>query len=184
MEGLTRLVNDSLARHGIETPLDHRRLHWSRWFRCESCLSFVLVPSQPGVFALAEEIIAPGECGAAGNKRMLALYQVSEADDLAMALGRLFLPGTPDRERLVSGRCFARYSVIADAGQRRSAHNVFKQWLSASAETASGISSSAGSAYVDADDLAVPFAGNQSHAVASGEAQTEVVPPAGLPLGF
>jgi hypothetical protein len=56
MEGLTRLVSESLARHGFDRPLDYRRLHWSRWFRCESHNSLLFVPSKPGVFALAEEI--------------------------------------------------------------------------------------------------------------------------------
>ena len=46
---------------------------------------------------------------------MLALFQISETDDLGMALGRLFLPGSPQRERLAGGRCFARYAVIEDA---------------------------------------------------------------------
>ncbi len=56
MEGLTRLVSESLARHGFDRPLDYRRLHWSRWLRCESHHSLLFVPSKPGVFALAEEI--------------------------------------------------------------------------------------------------------------------------------
>src|SRR5215470_17280228 len=56
MEGLTRLVFESLARHGFDRPVDYRRLEWSRWFRCESPHSLLLVPSRPGVFALAEEI--------------------------------------------------------------------------------------------------------------------------------
>jgi hypothetical protein len=57
MEGLTRLVAESLARHGFDRPLDYRRLHWSRWFRCESPHSLLFVPSKPGVFAIAEEIM-------------------------------------------------------------------------------------------------------------------------------
>jgi len=57
MEGLTRIVSESLARHGFDRPLDYRRLRWSRWFRCESHHSLLLVPSKPGVFALAEEIM-------------------------------------------------------------------------------------------------------------------------------
>ena len=57
MESLTRLVSESLARHGFDRPLDYRRLHWSRWFRCESHHSLLMVPSKPGVFALAEEIM-------------------------------------------------------------------------------------------------------------------------------
>src|SRR5580700_8734131 len=60
MEGLTRLVSESMARHGFDRPLDYRRLHWSRWFRCESHHSLLFVPSKPGVFALAEEIMGFG----------------------------------------------------------------------------------------------------------------------------
>ena len=56
MEGLTRLVSESLIRHGLDRPVDYRRLRWSRWFRCESHHSLLQVPSKPGVFALAEEI--------------------------------------------------------------------------------------------------------------------------------
>jgi len=61
MEGLTRLVSESMARHGFDRPLDYRRLHWSRWFRCESHHSLLFVPSKPGVFALAEEIMDLGD---------------------------------------------------------------------------------------------------------------------------
>lgn len=57
MEGLTRLVSESLVRHGLDRPVDYRRLRWSRWFRCESHHSLLLVPSKAGVFALAEEIL-------------------------------------------------------------------------------------------------------------------------------
>lgn len=57
METLTRLVSESLARHGFDRPVDYRRLQWSRWFRCESHHSLLVVPSKPGVFALAEEIV-------------------------------------------------------------------------------------------------------------------------------
>ncbi len=56
MEGLTRLVSESLVRHGLDRPVDYRRLRWSRWFRCESHHSLLQVPSKPGVFALAEQI--------------------------------------------------------------------------------------------------------------------------------
>src|SRR5208337_5074181 len=60
MEGIARIVSESLARHGFDRPLDYRRLRWSRWFRCESHHSLLLVPSKPGVFALAEEIVDLG----------------------------------------------------------------------------------------------------------------------------
>ena len=57
METLTKLVSESLARHGFDRPVDYRRLQWSRWFRCESHHSLLIVPSKPGVFALAEEVM-------------------------------------------------------------------------------------------------------------------------------
>ena len=60
MEALTRLVADSLARHGFDRPVDPRRLQWSRWFRCDSTHSLLVVPSKPGIFALAEEIMDLG----------------------------------------------------------------------------------------------------------------------------
>jgi hypothetical protein len=138
MEALSLMVNESLARHGIEAKLDHRRLAWSRWFRCESSLSFVLVPGKPGIFALGEEVLAPGETSATDGKRMLALFRIAQADDLGMALGRYFLPGSPDRERLESGKCFVRYAVIEDSTQRSAAHAALNQWMTSSAETAFG----------------------------------------------
>jgi len=60
MEALTRLVSESLARYGLDRPVDYRRLQWSRWFRCESLHSLLHVPSKPGIFAIAEEIMEFG----------------------------------------------------------------------------------------------------------------------------
>jgi hypothetical protein len=60
MEALTRMVTDSLARHGMDRPVDPRRLQWSRWFRCDSTHSLLVVPSKPGIFALAEEAMDLG----------------------------------------------------------------------------------------------------------------------------
>src|SRR5690348_11205581 len=121
MEGLAHLVSESLDRHGFETTVDHRRLQWSPWFRCHDSFSFLLAPCKPGLFALGEEVTAlraaseprsrhpeRSEGSLVEGKRMLALFRISEATDLGMALGRLFLPGNPERERLSSGRCFAR----------------------------------------------------------------------------
>ena len=110
MEVLERMVSESFARYGVEPAFDYRRVQWSRWFRCADSLSVALVSSKPGVFALGEEIVAP----ASGGKRMLALFQISETDDLGMALGRLFLPGSPQRERL-----WARPLLCPLCGHRR-----------------------------------------------------------------
>jgi hypothetical protein len=136
MENISQLVESSLARHGVAANFDHLRLQWTSWFRCESSFSVLLAPAKPGIFALAEEVVPPA---GSKSKRMLALFEVSEADDLGMALGRLFLPGTPLRERVTSGTCFARYAVIEDPNQRRIATEVFQRWMQDSSETASGI---------------------------------------------
>jgi hypothetical protein len=136
MEGLAQLVNDSLARNGVDPALDHRRLEWSRWFHFDSSVSAILVPAKPGVFALGEEIIAPGE-NATEAKRMLALFQISQSDDLGMTLGRMFLPGNMLRERLENGRCYARYTVIEDAAQRQSALAALQKWMQGTSDLTS-----------------------------------------------
>jgi hypothetical protein len=152
MEGLAHLVNESLIRHGFEPTFDHRRLQWSQWFPCHDSFSLLLAPCKPGLFALGEEVAV--FCGASEprsrhpersegspheGKRMLALFQISEANDLGMALGRLFLSGNPVRERLASGRCFARYVVVEDENQRRAALTALQRWMASSAQATSGI---------------------------------------------
>jgi hypothetical protein len=135
MEGLERMVSELFVRHGLEPEFDYRRVQWSRWFRCADSFSLLLVSSKPGVFALGEEIVAPE---ATGDKRLLGLFQLSETDDLGMALGRLFLPGSPVRDRLAAGRCFARYAVIEDPAQRHAAYAALQRWLSSTSESELG----------------------------------------------
>ncbi|MGA8618541.1 MAG: hypothetical protein WB660_08490 [Candidatus Sulfotelmatobacter sp.] len=154
MEALTRLVTDSLARQGLDRPVDPRRLQWSRWFRCDSIHSLLIVPSKPGIFALAEEVLggaALQRCDsqpqvdtslaaeATPAKRMLAVLQFSEDDDMAFVLDRMFTRINPMRARLASGRCFLRFVVITDEDQRRSICTALNQWLLTSAEKATGI---------------------------------------------
>jgi hypothetical protein len=182
MEALTRLVTDSLARHGFDRPIDPRRLQWSRWFRCESPHSLLIVPSRPGIFAIAEEITEFGSVGTAtlvcpepsrrgypersstgaplggaalqccgssslkesalaaeATKRMLAVLQFSEDDDMAFTLDRMFTRINPMRARLSSGNCFLRFVVIEDQDERRSICSALNQWMLSSAEKAIGI---------------------------------------------
>ncbi|HZC22666.1 MAG TPA: hypothetical protein VE866_04950 [Candidatus Binatia bacterium] len=178
MEGLTRLVADSLARHGFDRPVDFRRLQWSRWFHCDSQHSLLYVPSKPGVFALAEEVMdfastagdvagnAHGETatnarttveerrfsaalGASkdaalaavepGHKRMLAVTQFFEADDMAFTLDRMLSRPNPMRARLESGRYFIRFVVIEDPLQRRTVVSALNQWIVSAAEKATGL---------------------------------------------
>ena len=117
MEGLTRLVAESMSRHGFDRPLDYRRLQWSRWFPCDSPRSLLLVPSKPGLVALAEEVLGSGETSV-GGKRMLAVLTFFEAEDMAFVLDRMFAPAHSMRAPLVAGRCFVRFVVIEDAVQR------------------------------------------------------------------
>jgi hypothetical protein len=153
MEGLTRLVAESLARHGFDRPVDYRRLNWSRWFRCESPHSLLFVPSKPGVFAIAEEIMSKVEerrfsaasgaqatgASAPAGRRLLAVTQFFEEDDMAFVLDRMLSRQNPMRDRMASGRCFVRFVVIEDAAQRHSICTALNQWILSSSEKASGI---------------------------------------------
>jgi hypothetical protein len=151
MEALTRLVSESLARHGFDRPLDHRRLQWSRWFRCESHHSLLFVPSKPGVFALAEEITPvgtdvyprPAEHSSAdpvsAPRRTLAVTQFFEANDMAFVLDRMLSRFNPMRARLESGRYFIRFVVIEDESQRQGIYTALNQWKHAPAEKTCGV---------------------------------------------
>ena len=177
MEALTRMVADSLARHGLDRPVDPRRLQWSGWFRCDSTHSLLVVPSKPGIFALAEEVmdLAASVPTAGGNtdweghdfsraamptknspasaaaaitdgsqrgdcvRRMLAVIQFAEDDDMAFTLDRMFTRINPMRDRLASGQCFLRFVVIEDQAQRRSICATLNQWIVNSAEKATSL---------------------------------------------
>jgi hypothetical protein len=199
MEGLAHLVTESLVRHGFEPAFDHRRLQWSSWFRCQDSFSVVLAPCKPGLFALGEEVIAPGELGVGERKRMLALFQISEADDLGMALGRLFLSRNPERERLTNGRCFARYVVIEDSAQRHTALAALRRWMASSAEAVSGVpqpTPDENQAFVSGHDFSRatnPTPATTALAAASADAspptessnkQAQIGPPSPIPSGF
>jgi hypothetical protein len=146
METLTRLVSESLARHGFDRPVDYRRLQWSRWFRCESHHSLLSVPSKPGVFALAEEIVEFDGSGddktqklEGQSGRMLAVTQFFEDDDMAFVLDRMLSQQNPMRVQLNSGRYFVRFVVIEDSSQRHSICAALNQWIASSAERVTGI---------------------------------------------
>jgi hypothetical protein len=114
-------------------------LAWSGWSRCQSSISLALTPRLPGVFALAEEVVATDDSVPDARQRMLGLLQVSATDDLAQALDRLFVPSSPLRARLESGRCFVRYAVVPDRAQREAVYIALLHWLAASSEVASSL---------------------------------------------
>ena len=112
---------------------DSARVKWSKWSACESSFSLLLVPQQPGVFALAEEIVPAGD-GVEQSKRMLAVLEVGAADDLARSLSRLFAADSIYHQRLSAAHCYVRYAVIADAGERQAVAAALQQWLTAQSE--------------------------------------------------
>ena len=111
-------------------------MNWSRWFHCESSFGLLLVPSQPGVFALAEEVV---QAVGAQSRRMLAVFEVSEADDLSRAMSRLFAAGSPWREKMAQAKVYVRYAIAPSIADRRAAATALKNWLSAQREVASQI---------------------------------------------
>lgn len=111
-------------------------MNWSRWFRCESSFALLLVPNQPGVFALADEVIEPA---GSNSRRMLAVFEVDETEDLALALSRLFALGSRWREKLNEGRCYARYAVAPGLADRRAAADALRQWLESQRDLATQI---------------------------------------------
>lgn len=102
-------------------------MNWSRWFHCESSFELLLVPRQPGIYALAEEIAQPA---GPTSRRMLAVFEVEETEDLARSLSRLFAAGSPWRRRLEQARCYLRYAVAPQPEERRGAATALKDWLS------------------------------------------------------
>jgi hypothetical protein len=123
----------------VDCSLDYRRLQWSRWFPCLGTSDVHLVPSLPGILAIAEEMIAPGEAAVAAGKRMLAVLKVCASDDLAIAITRLLAPQNLNQYGVTSDKIFVRYTVVQDRTQRRAAETVFQRWLTTSSEAASGL---------------------------------------------
>jgi hypothetical protein len=111
-------------------------MNWSRWSQCQSSFELLLVPNQPGIFALAEEVVQPA---GAGSRRMLAVFAVEEADDLSRAMSRLFATGSQWREKMTESRCYVRYAVVANAADRKASATALKNWLNSQRETAAQI---------------------------------------------
>jgi hypothetical protein len=140
-------------------------MNWSRWFHCESSFGLLLVPSQPGVFALAEEVVqAVGE----QSRRMLAVFEVAEADDLSRAMSRLFAAGSPWREKMVQEKIYVRYAIAPSIADRRTAAAALKNWLSAQKEVASQIFESRPPAAEPKAVLAMAAVANIAEAQAGG----------------
>jgi hypothetical protein len=164
-----------------ETPVPPAEdIIWSRWSRCESSFSLLLAPNQPGVFALAEEVIAPGESTLSGGRRMLAIFDVAAVDDLGRSLVRLFSASSPVHDRVSEGRIFVRYAVIDSPALRADICSQLQRWVSASTEAATGI------AHPTASSQPVGSAegAEQQGPAPSSPSRTSVPPPGVFPAGF
>jgi hypothetical protein len=75
----------------------------------------------------------------AQSRRMLAVFEVAEADDLSRALSRLFAAGSPWREKMAESKVYVRYAIAPSIADRRTAAAALKNWLSAQREVASQI---------------------------------------------
>jgi hypothetical protein len=111
-------------------------LNWSRWFHCDSSFGLLLVPDQPGIFALAEEVM---QSAGPDSRRMLAVFEISEAENVARALSRMFSSGSPWHERLTGSRCYLRYTIIPDAEKRETAAVALKNWLNSQMDNAAQV---------------------------------------------
>ena len=139
----TNAFGSQPAENSAPPPTTPASLSWLRWTRCESSFGLLLVPPRPGIYAVAEEVLAPGDSAATGGKRLLAVLQFADADDLSRALSRLFTPASALYERVTAGRCFVRYAVVEDEEQRRAFATALQDWLAASAEVAAGSAATA-----------------------------------------
>jgi hypothetical protein len=74
-------------------------------------------------------------------RRMLAVTQFFEADDMAFVLDRMLSRAHVLHSRLESGRFFVRYVEIQDETQRQNICNALNQWIASSSEKATGIGS-------------------------------------------
>jgi len=73
------------------------------------------------------------------SRRMLAVFEVAEADDLSRAMSRLFAAGSPWREKMAEAKVYVRYAIAPSIADRRAAAMALKNWLSAQREVASQI---------------------------------------------
>jgi hypothetical protein len=133
--GLSANEDSGLSANELDLRADGLRLQWSRWSRCESSFGLLLVPSRPGVFALAEEVVTLDHT-ADIPRRMLAVFYVGAADDLARTLSQLFAATSPLREKLTSTRCYVRFTPMDDPARRQAVANSLFKWFAEAARAA------------------------------------------------
>ena len=123
MEGLVRLVAESLERHGMTVP--PARIDWTAWTLLDSSLC-LRAPCQPGLFVIAEPVLPHNvlphnvpQNAAANSSAPLLILEVGETKDLGMEMARRCCH-SPLHDRISAGRCFVRFAAIEDNAQRAS----------------------------------------------------------------
>ena len=132
MEGLVRLVAESLERHGLTVP--PARIDWSDWTPLESALS-LQAPSNPGIFVVAESLpqhnLTQPEARQSLDGRKadaLGVLKIGHTNDLGVEIARLCFH-SPLRDRIAAGNCLIRFAAVNDDAQRVSSCAALQQWF-------------------------------------------------------
>jgi len=115
MEGLIRLVAESLERHGMTVPSP--RIAWSPWTPVDPNLCLT-APCRPGLFVIAEQMVP--HTVAADPAAELVILKVGQTQDLGIEMARLCYHSSL-YERINTGRCVVRFAVVDSDAQRGSA---------------------------------------------------------------
>jgi len=177
MEGLVRLVAESLERHGLTVPPP--RIDWSPWITVDPNLCLT-APCYPGLFVIAEQMVS--HAVAPSSISPLVVLKVGQTHDIGIEMARLCYH-SPLYDRINTGRCLVRFAVVDDDSQRAS---LFAALLANSFPTSTD-------SRFHADPAAQPVAINPETQVepalasstrASAQNEPTQIHPAPLPSGF
>jgi hypothetical protein len=176
MEGLVRLVAESLERHGITVPPP--RIDWSPWITIDPNLCLT-APCYPGLFVIAEQMFP--HTVTANSASQLVILKVGQTQDLGIEMARLCYH-SPLYDRINTGRCVVRFAAVDSDAQRASA---WSDLLTHSLETS--IDLAAQPAPLSQEFQTHEFLSQEIQAepiLASSAHQSKPSQPAPLPSGF
>ena len=126
MEGLVRLVAESLERHGVAVPPPS--LEWSPWTPLDPNLCLT-APCRPGLFVIAEPMVLHSISVKTSNQ--LVVLKAGQTKDLGVEMARLCYD-SPLYDRVIAGRCLVRFAVVDDEAQRALLYQAFTLSLASS----------------------------------------------------